>query len=696
MRVKNLMNTNIVTVLPTLTIKETAIRVHKAGVDEAFVVNHEGKLMGCMSKRAFIKALTMEHGQEIQVQDVMEHGLVALTSSMGIQELEKQFKIDCYDFFPILDQEKRPIGILKKHEVTQALAKESLSLITEMQAIINSVYNGVIAINLEGSVVIFNTAAEILTGLTADTVIGHYINDVVPNTGLIRVMESGVAELNQQQNIGRCHIITNRSPIRNEKGVMGAVAVFQDMTELQEVAAELENVKSLKSTLESAIESFFEGIVIVDAKGMITMINQSYCDFLGVEAEKVVGSHVADVIPNTRMHVVAQGGKAEVTDIQRINEHNCVVTRIPIIKDGKLVGAVGKVVFKDVKDLKILSNKLNKLQFELDYYKEELRKVYGGKHTFTTIIGDSEKMRWTKTIGAKAAKGNSTVLILGESGTGKELFAHAIHNESLRHNGPFIKVNCAAVPDNLLESELFGYDEGAFSGAKKGGKPGRFELANGGTIFLDEIGDMPLSMQAKMLRVLQEKEFERVGGTKTLKMDLRIIAATNRDLEKMIEEGNFRQDLYYRLNIVSLSIPPLRERAEDIPMLCNVLLKKISKQVQHCIEGVSVSALQLLMNYNWPGNVRELENILERAVNLIDDEEVFIAPEHLAPVLKKNNKIKSQVENGEKLAGMMGDAERQAILKALETAGGNKSEAAKILGIHRSGFYQKMRKYNIQ
>lgn len=696
MRVKNLMNTNIVTVLPTLTIKETAIRVHKAGVDEAFVVNHEGKLMGCMSKRAFIKALTMEHGQEIQVQDVMEHGLVALTSSMGIQELEKQFKIDCYDFFPILDQEKRPIGILKKHEVTQALAKESLSLITEMQAIINSVYNGVIAINLEGSVVIFNTAAEILTGLTADTVIGHYINDVVPNTGLIRVMESGVAELNQQQNIGRCHIITNRSPIRNEKGMMGAVAVFQDMTELQEVAAELENVKSLKSTLESAIESFFEGIVIVDAKGMITMINQSYCDFLGVEAEKVVGSHVADVIPNTRMHVVAQGGKAEVTDIQRINEHNCVVTRIPIVKDGKLVGAVGKVVFKDVKDLKILSNKLNKLQFELDYYKEELRKVYGGKHTFTTIIGDSEKMRWTKTIGAKAAKGNSTVLILGESGTGKELFAHAIHNESLRHNGPFIKVNCAAVPDNLLESELFGYDEGAFSGAKKGGKPGRFELANGGTIFLDEIGDMPLSMQAKMLRVLQEKEFERVGGTKTLKMDLRIIAATNRDLEKMIEEGNFRQDLYYRLNIVSLSIPPLRERAEDIPMLCNVLLKKISKQVQHCIEGVSVSALQLLMNYNWPGNVRELENILERAVNLIDDEEVFIAPEHLAPVLKKNNKIKSQVENGEKLAGMMGDAERQAILKALETAGGNKSEAAKILGIHRSGFYQKMRKYNIQ
>jgi len=247
-----------------------------------------------------------------------------------------------------------------------------------------------------------------------------------------------------------------------------------------------------------------------------------------------------------------------------------------------------------------------------------------------------------------------------------------------------------------LESELFGYDEGAFTGAKKGGKPGKFELANGGTIFLDEIGDMPLSMQAKMLRVLQEKEFERVGGTKTIKLDLRIIAATNRDLEKMIEEGEFRHDLYYRLNIISLNISPLRERVEDIPMLCNMLLKKINKQVSHCIEGVSVPALQLLMNYAWPGNVRELENILERSINLMDENEILITPEDLPPVLKKINKVKDQEEFGDNLSGVLGDAERQAIIRALEATGGNKSEAAKVLGIHRSGFYQKIRKYNIQ
>ena len=694
MRVRDLMSTNIVKIGPTITLKQAALLLIDA--DEAFVVTNEGALLGSINKLGLIKALVLQDIEKMKVQEIMDSDLVSLPYDMTIAKLEQEFEIYRYTFLPVVDMENHPIGILRPIDVAKHLSKESLSLAAEMQAVLNGAYNGVIAINPEGIVVLFNAAAELLLGLTAGTVLGHHINDVLPNTGLIRVLETGVAELNQQQNIGRCKIITNRSPIRSGNRIMGAVAVFQDITELQAIAAELENVKNLKSTLESAIESIFEGIVIVDNKGIITMINQSYCEFLGVEAGQVVGKHVAEVIPNTRMHVVAQGGKAEVTDIQRIKEHNCVVTRIPIVKDGERVGAVGKVIFKDVKDLKILSTKLNKLQFEVEYYKEELRKAYGGKYTFDNIIGNSEKMQWTKTIGIKAAKGNSTVLILGESGTGKELFAHSIHNESPRHNAPFIKVNCAAVPDNLLEAELFGYDEGAFTGAKKGGKPGKFELSHGGTIFLDEIGDMPLSMQAKMLRVLQEKEFERVGGTKTIKLDLRIIAATNRDLEKMIEKGEFRHDLYYRLNIVSLNIAPLRERVEDIPMLCNMLLRKINKQVPHCIEGVSVAALQLLMNYSWPGNVRELENILERSINLMDDDEIFITPECLPPVLKKVNKVKEQGEIGDNLSGLLGDTEKQAIIKALEVAGGNKSEAAKTLGIHRSGFYQKIRKYNIQ
>jgi PAS domain S-box-containing protein len=696
MRVRDLMNMNVVTVLPTMTLKEAAVILNNAGTDKAFVVDSDGKLIGLINQEGFIKALAAGDIKNHCVENIMTKHVVSLPYTKSVSELKEEFILNKCPFFPVVDGENRPIGILLQTDVVTYLSDRSLLLVEETQAVINALYNGVTAVNAEGIVILFNAAAEFITGLTAEAVIGHHVDNVFPNTGLSRVLETGVTEVNQQQTVGNCTIITNRSPILNGNKIIGSVAVFQDITELQTIAVELENVKNLKSTLESAIESFFEGIVIVDRSGKITMINQSYCDFLGVERAKVIGKHVADVIPNTRMHVVAQDGKAEITEIQRINEHNCVVTRIPIVKDNETVGAVGKVVFKDVKDLKILSNKLNKLEFELEYYKEELRKVYGGKYTFDSIIGNSEKMEWIKSIALKASKGNSTVLILGESGTGKEVFAQAIHNGSIRNKGPFIKVNCAALPENLLETELFGYDEGAFTGAKKGGKPGKFELANRGTIFLDEIGDMPISMQVKLLRVLQEREFERVGGTRTIKLDLRVIAATNRDLTKMIEQGQFRQDLYYRLDIISLAIPPLRERTEDIPMLCDMLLKKINKRVQHYVEGTSPATLKLLMAYKWPGNVRELENVLERALNLMDDNEVLIAPEHLPPVVKKTIKVTEPIEVSENLAEMLDDTEKQAILKVLEEAGGNKSKAAKLLGIHRSGFYQKLQKHNIK
>ncbi|MDF2634534.1 MAG: modulated sigma54 specific transcriptional regulator, Fis family [Pelosinus sp.] len=696
MRVRDLMNINIVTVLPTMMLKEAAVILNNAGAEKALVVDDDGKLIGLINQEGFIKALATGDIKDYCVQDIMTKDVISFPYAKSVSELQEEFILNQSPFLPIVDGENRPMGILQQTDVATYLSDCSLSLLEGTQAIINAFYNGVIAVNAEGIVILFNAAAEYITGLTAEAVIGHHVDNVLPNTRLSRVLETGVTEVNQQQTIGNCTIITNRSPILNGNKIIGSVAVFQDITELQTIAVELENVKNLKSTLESAIESFFEGIVIVDKSGKITMINQSYCDFLGVEGAAVIGKHVVDVIPNTRMHVVAQGGKAEITEIQRINEHNCVVTRIPIVKDGETVGAVGKVVFKDVKDLKILSNKLTKLEFELEYYKEELRKVYGGKYTFESIIGNSEKMEWIKSIAFKASKGNSTVLILGESGTGKEVFAQAIHNGSIRNKGPFIKVNCAALPENLLETELFGYDEGAFTGAKKGGKPGKFELSNRGTIFLDEIGDMPISMQVKLLRVLQEREFERVGGTKTIKLDLRVIAATNRDLTKMIEQGQFRQDLYYRLDIISLAIPPLRERTEDIPLLCDMLLKKINKRVQHYVEGIAPATLKLLMAYKWPGNVRELENVLERALNLMDDNEVLIAPEHLPPVVKKMNKVKEPIEVSENLAEMLDDTEKQAILKVLEEAGGNKSKAAKLLGIHRSGFYQKLQKHNIK
>ena len=694
MQIRDVMNTQVVTIRPQMTMRQAAAVFTRTAMAGAPVVDDRDRLIGLITKSHFIQDLANERLEDYLVQNVMITEVFTLLETMTINQLQQKSEIYRYSCFPVLDYQQKVIGIINRTDLVKYLSDWSVFLADEMQAVLNSVCNGVIATNSDGIVTLFNPAAEYITGINTDSVLGHYVEESIPNSGLQRVLKTGVAELHQQQSIGNCQIVTNRSPIIKNNKVIGAVAIFQDITELQAIAAELETVKSLKSTLESAIESVFEGIVVVDKQGIITMMNQSYGEFLGVDARGVVGNHVTDIIPNTRMHVVAQNGKPEFAEVQRIGENNVVVTRIPIVKDGEVVGAVGKVLYKDVKDLKLLARKLNALQSELEYYKEELRKVHGGKYTVERIIGNSEKMQWLKSLATKAAKGNSTILVLGESGTGKELFAHAIHNASSRSQGPLIKINCAAVPENLLESELFGYDEGAFTGARKGGKPGKFELANGGSIFLDEIGDMTMAMQAKLLRVLQEREIERVGGTKTCKVDVRVIAATNRELEIMIERGEFRQDLYYRLNIITILIPPLRERKEDIPMLCTALLTKINSQFQYGVEGVSPAVMRILAEYNWPGNVRELENVLERAVNLMENE-TLIEPHHLPPLLKKTHKPKETEEKDQDLAGILCDTEKQAIYKALEAAGGNKSKAAKLLGIHRSGFYQKLQKYNI-
>ena len=582
-----------------------------------------------------------------------------------------------------------------KQELTAKIPKPDF-FTEETNTIIDSVYNGIMIVDKSGKISVFNTAAETIMGLSAAEVIGKQVDAVIPNSRILRVLKTGVAEINQRMESSNGVILTNRSPVFKDNKIIGAVAVFQDISELTAVISELKDVKKSKNTLESILETLEEGVVVVDRQGIITKMNKSYGEFLDVDPVAVVGKHVAHVIPNTRMHLVALSGKTEFAKFQQINNNMCVVTRIPIFKDGEVIGAVGNVLFKDVNDVRILAAKANKLQSELEFYKEEFSKVYSGKYTFENIIGNNEKMLWLKSIALKAAKSNSTVLILGESGTGKELFAHAIHNASHRQQGPFIKVNCAALPENLLESELFGYEEGAFTGARKGGKPGKFELANDGTIFLDEIAEIPIAMQVKLLRVLQERELERIGGTTTTKLNIRILAATNRDLEKMIEQGQFRRDLYYRLNVFSLTILPLRERLDDIPLLCDMLLKKIRIRMEHWVEKISPAALALLMKYNWPGNVRELENILERAINLMDDE-VVILPEHLPPIIKKatNTTTVKDTPTALDLEVILNNAEQQALQRALDAAGGNKSKAAKMLGVHRSAFYQKMKKYNM-
>jgi transcriptional regulator with PAS, ATPase and Fis domain len=354
----------------------------------------------------------------------------------------------------------------------------------------------------------------------------------------------------------------------------------------------------------------------------------------------------------------------------------------------------------DAQKAKELTHQLNIALNKIEYYRSELKTVRS-KYTFNEIVGMSPQMKKLRHLAAQAAKTTSTVLIRGESGTGKELLAQAIHNASSRSNQPFIKVNCAAIPESLMESELFGYCEGAFTGALRGGKPGKFELANGGTIFLDEIGDLHPSIQSKLLRVLQEFEFERLGGTKTINVDVRVIAATNRDLRDLMRRGKFRSDLFYRLNVVDLHTPPLRERREDIDYLTDYLLEKITDRLHIPLVAISNEARQLLREYDFPGNVRELENILERAINIINENTDTIQPEHLS-LLGFNTAPSANSVNHNLMSSLpmtleesVSLAEKNAILEALKHSGGNRKKAAQLLNIHRSLLYKKLRKHNI-
>lgn len=343
----------------------------------------------------------------------------------------------------------------------------------------------------------------------------------------------------------------------------------------------------------------------------------------------------------------------------------------------------------DLDELKLIVKQnlvVCQLETEVNFLRSQLTEKYNN------MIGKSQAFQEVLHLIEKVSKTNVNVLITGESGTGKELVATAIHQNSLRQDGPFVPINCAALPEHLLESELFGHEKGAFTGAHTR-KIGRFELADNGTIFLDEIGELPLNMQVKMLRVLQEKSFERVGGTKTLSVDVRVIAATNRQLDKAIQEGDFREDLYYRLNVMPINIPPLRERQEDIPLLVEHIMEKLKPH--YCIKRISPGVLELFKRYKWPGNIREMENVLERACIICQGEEIL--PEYLpcdirgARAESEEDLILNFPDEGVSLE----QVEKQLLIKALKKSSGNQSKAAELLGITRSTFLYRCQKHDI-
>lgn len=388
-------------------------------------------------------------------------------------------------------------------------------------------------------------------------------------------------------------------------------------TQIENETSAMSNIDKLIEESNTANEQILQnlplGVVIVDINSNITSANSYILNLLGKDSKEVLGRNINDIIPSSKLPEVIKSKEKSIGGTIEIKDTIVISNRSPIFSNNKVIGAIG--VFQDISDL---ARKLENYQEELNFYKEELKRQTKLNSSFDNILGTSSNLREALMIAEKASLSTSTVLIRGESGTGKELIAKAIHNHSSRADKPFVKVNCAAIPENLLESELFGHEKGAFTGAVKS-KPGKFKIADGGTIFLDEIGDMPKSMQVKLLRVLQEREFESVGGLQTHKVDVRVLAATNRNLEEMLKTGEFREDLYYRLNVISISLPPLRDRKSDINLLTEYFIKNLSKSLNKKITGISSDCLDKLSEYHWPGNIRELQNIIERAINICDD-----------------------------------------------------------------------------
>ncbi|SHG85826.1 Transcriptional regulator containing PAS, AAA-type ATPase, and DNA-binding Fis domains [Thermosyntropha lipolytica DSM 11003] len=441
----------------------------------------------------------------------------------------------------------------------------------------------------------------------------------------------------------------------------------------------------------------FDGALIIDEKGIIRVFTDNYARETGLKKEEVVGKRVDEVFPHTRMLEVLEKGVPIIADIWEYNGKSQVVSRIPITANGQIIGAAGFSIFRYHEEVLKFAHKIAAVFSSLETGKKE--KPPSGsmaKYSLASIVGRSEAILEAKEKVRMVASSSIPVCIYGETGTGKELFAHALHFESSRREYPLIRVNCAAIPEALLESELFGYEEGAFTGASKKGKIGKFELAHRGSIFLDEVSELSPLSQAKLLRVLQEKEFERVGGVDTVHVDVRVISATNVDLKKLVEEGKFRQDLLFRLEVFPIYIPPLRERLGDIELLCEHFIDMYNRETGNQIEGIEEEVLKLFYHYSWPGNVRELEAVVKRACvkrknGLIKVQDIVWSRED-----RSDLKRRLRVEENLNLKMTKREAEKEAIRKALAWAGGNKTKAAALLGLSRSTLYYKINKYGLE
>lgn len=593
---------------------------------------------------------------------------------------------------PVVSGDERLVGVIPNPKFFREIYGEVFTILDSLFAdsITDLIKHGIMMINDEGKIVCFNMGAENILGIKGKDIYGLHVNKILHDSKLCEVVKKGTPHLKARMHADQIILCTNRFPLHKNGEIVGAIGIFENTCENEQLHKSVRRLRGLNLEMVGILESMDDGIVVMDSYGKVMRINSAFETITGFSANHVLQANIDQLIgwgclPSMILSEVLVKKKSLQT-IENIKDRDILYIANPIFNgEGKANGIA--VILKDVGFLNdmVLNLQVTHELASRYYHEGENFKGYYGKDD---MVATSKAMRRVVSLAQKVAQVDSNVLIAGETGVGKEVVAMSIHKCSHRLAGPFIKLNCGAIPEHLLESELFGYQAGAFTGANKEGKAGLIEMADGGSLFLDEVADLPLNLQVKLLRVLQEREVMRVGSTKSKKVDFRLIAATNKDLEEMVRENKFREDLFYRLNVIPVYIPPLRERKEDIVPLTVSFLHKFNQKYGFA-KKIAPEVIQSLIKNDWPGNIRELENTIERLVVTSDSNLVVDTS-----LVEKSRSSKNNEEGPKLMYNVVEETEKQLIVHALEQCRTTR-EMADILGISQSAVVKKMKKYGI-
>ncbi|WP_136799532.1 MULTISPECIES: sigma-54 interaction domain-containing protein [Desulfosediminicola] len=564
---------------------------------------------------------------------------------------------------------------------------------------LDSSHNGIIVINRDGIILIYNKSAKRIFNDGEADFEGRKIKDIRPEAwdDLEAIFKTGQPQIGKKITLDRATIITNRTPIVVEDNVVGVITVFQDVSEHEAIISQLSNYQKLHKELEVIFESSYDGLFVSDGSANCLSVNRSYEEITGTRRENLIGKNtkslVKDKIVDISVSLEVLKQKKQITLLQVINQkREVIVTGTPVWDDDENISKV-VVNVRDITELSELKRQLAETRKKTDYYYHTLQEYQDTEHALQVMVANSMSMLKILRKSIKAAKFEVLVLLTGESGVGKSMLAKLIHKMSPRKDQPFVKINCGAIPPNLMESELFGYEKGAFTGASSTGKMGLIGAAHKGTVFLDEIAELPLEMQVKLLEVIEDKQFKPVGATRTTTVDVRIIAATNRNLFEQVQKGLFREDLYYRLNVVPIVIPPLRQRRDDVPALCENFLEKINRKMEGKKRFHPI-LIELLRQYDFPGNVRELFNIIERMTVFSEGE--LLTPDDLPSEIRKNSTIDSnEIVEISPLKQALTSYEKKLLKKVLKESA-SLQQAADMLQIHPTTLSRKLTKLNLE